>query len=314
MYTSIFLRSFLWAALCVGVISPAVAQNEPSTPLLDDAQLSAKPTVRRLESALEAPDSVYKLALASDRGGYYSRFANPSHNNMPVLTLPEAMATLGNVQELSINFYTINDGFLPAVVGKLTHLQTLDLSKGTLQRLPEDIGNLQYLNSLTVSGNRLTTLPDAIGQLENLTTLDVSNNFLILLPSTIGGLTGLTSLNMSNNRAMALMVPQIGSLTALTELDASGCSLPRLPEELGNLTALTSLNLAENRLTEVPNSISRLTSLQSLDLSNNFLSTLPPDLGNLSGSLRELNLKGNFLSKADKARVRSMFPNTRVRL
>jgi hypothetical protein len=37
-------------------------------------------------------------------------------------------------------------------------------------------------------------------------------------------------------------------------------------------------------------------------------------LVNLAGTLRELNLKGNFLTKADKARVRQMFPNTRLRL
>ena len=53
---------------------------------------------------------------------------------------------------------------LPEAIGRLSQLQTLDLSDNQLSTLPEAIGQLSQLQKLDLSHNQLSTLPEAIGQ------------------------------------------------------------------------------------------------------------------------------------------------------
>ncbi|MBW4499087.1 MAG: leucine-rich repeat domain-containing protein [Scytonema hyalinum WJT4-NPBG1] len=169
---------------------------------------------------------------------------------------------------------------LPAEIGNLTNLTSLDLSNNQLTSLPAEIGNLTNLTSLDLSNNQLTSLPVEIGNLTNLTSLSVSNNQLTSLPVEIGNLTNLTSLNLWRNQLTSLPA-EIGNLTNLTLLYLSNNQLTALPIEISNLINLTLLYLGYNQLTALPIEIGNLTNLTSLSLSHNQLMSLPIEIGNL---------------------------------
>ena len=184
---------------------------------------------------------------------------------------------------------------LPESVGRLTHLQKLDLSKNQLRALPESVGWLTQLQTLDLSYNQLTSLPDSLGQLTQLQELNVGYNLLTSLPDSVGRLTQLRSLYLSDNQLRALP-ESLGRLTQLRSLYLSDNQLRALPESLGRLTQLQKLTLETNKLTSLPESIGRLTQLQTLYLGGNQLTALPESLAQLT-QLQSLNLHSNGLTK-----------------
>lgn len=64
------------------------------------------------------------------------------------------------------------------IIGNLTQLNKLDLSRNHIKGLPENIGNLTNLKYLNLSSNQLATLPATISKLKNLKHLDLKNNSL----------------------------------------------------------------------------------------------------------------------------------------
>jgi hypothetical protein len=54
---------------------------------------------------------------------------------------------------------------LPASIGKLARLVTLDMSYNHLEHLPEEIGMCRQLSSVDLQHNKLLDLPESIGQL-----------------------------------------------------------------------------------------------------------------------------------------------------
>lgn len=71
---------------------------------------------------------------------------------------------------------------LPAEIGKLVNLTSLNLSKNMLSHLPAEIGKLTNLTSLNLSGNKIEKLPIEIQNLRSLKMLDLRNNALDIPP------------------------------------------------------------------------------------------------------------------------------------
>ncbi|GMQ09918.1 hypothetical protein CsSME_00053126 [Camellia sinensis var. sinensis] len=80
-------------------------------------------------------------------------------------------------------------------------LRIMDVHFNELRGLPRAIGRLTNLETLNLSSNfsDLTELPDAFGDLTNLKELDLSNNQIHALPDTFGRLDNLTKLNLEAN-------------------------------------------------------------------------------------------------------------------
>ncbi len=180
---------------------------------------------------------------------------------------------------------------LPESLGKLTQLQSLNLSFNQLTVLPEWLGQLTQLWSLDLTGNRLTALPESLGQLTQLLSLNLANNQLTLLPESLGELTQLDLLYLPDNQLTALP-ESLGQLARLQWLDLSHNLLAALPESLGRLAQLLFLDLSYNQLAVLPESLGQSTQLQSLYLDENQLMDLPESLWKLT-NLRRFCLHGN---------------------
>ncbi len=125
---------------------------------------------------------------------------------------------------------------------KLPHL---DLSSFRLGSVPEQIGRLTHLESLNLLGNSLTQLPEFLGNLTRLHTLHLSFNALTVLPPFIAKLTKLRKLDLAYNRLFGL--PEaIGRLAELQTLDLANNRLHDLPESMNGLQQLSVLHLAGN--------------------------------------------------------------------
>jgi len=154
---------------------------------------------------------------------------------------------------------------LPPTIGRLHHLQYLDLDNNCLTSLPDEIGTLANLLTLSVRDNYLATLPETIGNLVNLQFFDLGRNELTHLPTTFGNLVQVRWLHLGENR--------------LTDIP-----------DFSRLTELQTLFLFDNALRQIEPSICRLPQLQHLDVSWNCLQTVPEE----AYRLKNLILTGNM--------------------
>eukprot|EP00964_Phaeocystis_antarctica_P046335 scaffold26758_cov64-Phaeocystis_antarctica.AAC.2 len=158
----------------------------------------------------------------------------------------------GQVSELSLKDCRELE-YLPAEVGGLRALTSLDLSRTALTTLPAEVGGMIALTSLNLRETAITTLPAEVGGLRALTKLNLSWTRLTTLTAEVGELRALTSLELRSTGLTTLPAKVLGKLLALTSLDLSSTGLTTLPAEVGGLRALTSLNLSDcRRLTSPP--------------------------------------------------------------
>lgn len=104
------------------------------------------------------------------------KFEKPSKLSKDILS---NIGNLRHLRKLSIDGgnFTISES-----IGKLTNLEQLYLTTGSLTNVPDSIGDLENLKELGLSGNNLVSLPDSICNLTKLETLFVNNNKLSGLP------------------------------------------------------------------------------------------------------------------------------------
>ena len=203
-------------------------------------------------------------------------------------------------------------GPVPAELGRLGHLDTLDLGSrwdSELEQwfandltgsIPPSLGELPNLRSLDLGGNELTgPIPGALGHLANLEWLTLSDNRLTgPIPSSLDGLSDLRSLSLGRNELTGPIPDALSNLAKLEWLTLSDNRLTgSIPLWLGGLSDLRSLSLAGNGLTgPIPAALGDLIGLQWLNLSDNLLAgPIPPALGGLP-ALGSLGLHGNGLT------------------
>ena len=93
-------------------------------------------------------------------------------------------------------------GPIPAELGDLTELQTLDLRSNRMTGpIPVELGDLTNLRRLYLGSNALTgPIPAELGDLTNLRALDLHSNELTgAIPTELGALAKLHTLGLSNN-------------------------------------------------------------------------------------------------------------------
>ncbi|PQP98428.1 putative LRR receptor-like serine/threonine-protein kinase [Prunus yedoensis var. nudiflora] len=225
-------------------------------------------------------------------------------------------------------------GSIPdTTIGKLTKLQTLELSNNKITGLPSDLWSLGSLKYLNLSHNQISgSLPNNIGNFGLLESFDLSsNNFSGEIPAAISSLISLRVLKLSQNWFEKSIPSGIGSVVGvfkellevvdlsrnqfqghisqvqfntsynwshLVYLDLSENQLGgEILHNWNQAQNLKHLNLADNRFTrqEFPRNMEMLLGLEYLNLSKTSLTgRIPAEVSKLS-NLNTLDLSQNHL-------------------
>jgi len=186
---------------------------------------------------------------------------------------------------------------IPSAVWESGHITKVDLSRNSLQVLPDELSSCSSLESLILTGNKIKEWPGTVfASLSNLTCLKLDNNHLAKIPSEgFDSLLKLQVLDLSGNAACLPDHPALSKLLELQELYLRRMRLSEVPSDIPSLQRLHILDLSQNSLVSIPQDFKNLVSLKELDLSDNNILTLPPELGLLEPSLQVLRLNGNPL-------------------
>lgn len=153
----------------------------------------------------------------------------------------------------------------------------LDLSRNSLQKVPQCLYNMPNLRRLNLSENDISELSPEVEFWKKLEALNLSRNKLTALPQMICKLSQLRRLYLNDNLLDFDGIPGgIGKLCNLEIFSASNNHLEMIPEGLCRCGALKKLNLSSNRLITLPDAIHLLSDLDQLDLRNNPNLIMPP--------------------------------------
>ncbi|KAL1548944.1 hypothetical protein AAHA92_17117 [Salvia divinorum] len=187
-------------------------------------------------------------------------------------------------------------GVIPDVtIGKLTKLESLDLSSNKITTLPSDFWSLGSLINLNLSHNQISgSLSSNIGNFGHLRSLDLSfNKFDGSIPETFSSLTKLEALNLSDNGFESTVPSGILQCLNLVSVDLSENNLNgSLPSGFAAaLPQLKFLSLAENEVVGRGSDFNGMKSVSYLNLSGNLFKGSV--LGVFEGALEVVDLSKN---------------------
>ncbi|KAK4394821.1 Plant intracellular Ras-group-related LRR protein 9 [Sesamum angolense] len=163
---------------------------------LSNNQLEAIPdSVAGLENLEELNLSANLLESLPDSIGLLFKLKILDVSGNKLTALPDS------ISHCRLIIYLNKIRFLPTSIGEMKSLRLLDVHFNELHGLPHSIGKLTNLQTLNLSSNfsDLTELPNTIADLTSLKELDLSNNQIHALPDTFGRLVNLTKLNVDQN-------------------------------------------------------------------------------------------------------------------
>jgi len=186
---------------------------------------------------------------------------------------------------------------VPSAAWETSDVLKLDLSKNSIEDLPNELSLCSSLQTLILSNNKIKKWPGmVVSSLPSLSSLKLDNNPLAEILSTdLEALSKLEVLDLSGNASCLTEPSVVSSLLRLQELYLRRMKLQEFPVGLLRLKQLRILNLSQNHLTTVPEGIKDFTALIELDLSDNNITSLPAELGLLEPNLQVLRLDGNPL-------------------
>jgi Leucine-rich repeat (LRR) protein len=175
-------------------------------------------------------------------------------------------------------------------------LEELDLARNRLAEIPAWIGELTRLRSLDLSGCPIPVAPRELGQLTHLRFLDLSDTPVSDLPDAFALPASLEELRLERTAIPEERLAALRQRLPNTRVLASPRRIRKLEEALSAPGKPVSLDLSSQDLVSLPAEIGRLEGLRTLRLSNNRLKAVPVAL-TLLPQLRELWLDGNRISE-----------------
>ena len=98
---------------------------------------------------------------------------------------------------------------------------------------------------------------------------------------------------------------------SFTRLDLARKNIEIIPPEIGKLINLRILYLGNNQIRIIPLEIGNLINLEIFALNDNSITSLPFEISKLI-DLVSLSLKSNPINENEKAKIKSLLPNTNI--
>ncbi|CAA7033112.1 unnamed protein product [Microthlaspi erraticum] len=167
-------------------------------------------------------------------------------------------------------------------IGKLSKLQSLDLSNNKISALPSDFWSLNTLKNLNLSFNQISgSFTSNVGNFGQLESLDISHNdFSGQIPEAMDSLVSLRVLKLDHN-GFQLSIPRgLLGCQSLVSIDLSSNQLEgSLPDGFGSaFPKLKTLNLARNKIHGRDIDFADMKSISSLNISENQFEGSPTSL------------------------------------
>ncbi|MBN2189504.1 MAG: leucine-rich repeat domain-containing protein [Chitinispirillaceae bacterium] len=253
------------AALEAFFCTPAPARHEPVAAGITAASVGDTAASAVVPAAVAAAiDATPAVPVPPADGAAAGDSAAPKHNDTAVVrqvldecglvaVKPEqvtAWDSAGRVVGLDLSNRDLStDGIavLPAAIGGLNELRTLEAKNNSITAIPFELFNCKMLVKLDLASNKITFIPGAIAELKNLETLDLRYNGFGYLPPEIGALKKLVSLQLWGNK-MVELEPAVTQLPALKEIYLKDNRLTTLPEGITRMKSLVYYDLAGNSI------------------------------------------------------------------
>ncbi|CDY39700.1 BnaA04g14170D [Brassica napus] len=183
-------------------------------------------------------------------------------------------------------------------LGKLSKLQSLDLSNNRISALPSDFWSLTTLKSLNLSFNQISgSFPSNVGNFGQLESLDLSHNNLSgQIPEAVDSLVSLRVLKFDHN-GFQMSIPRglLGCQSLLKALNIAGNKIHGRDRDFADMKSITSLNISGNQFEGSATGLLKET-LEVADLSKNRLQGHISQVDSNWTSLVYLDLSENELS------------------
>lgn len=202
---------------------------------------------------------------------------------------------------------------LSDIIFRIHSLNFMEVSKTSLNVLPNKIKELENLTALMLYDNKLETLPKEIGLLRKLKTLDLSNNQLTKLPQEMSELSALQSLNLINNKLTELP-KNLSKWTTLIVIKFSHNQFKQFPQALCSPTFrqfLTEIHATDNEICNMPTEIRHLSALKHLDLTNNKIEFVPGELADCL-KIKTLSLQSNPIKDVKLRKLAEKNPTKQI--
>lgn len=228
----------------------------------------------------------------------------------PIRVLPIEISYLPQLRKLYLTETDIGSIY---PIYFLQRLEILDVSRNSIDTIPDEFQFLRSLKELNISRNRISAIPSCISSLEKLEEFDASKNCIQTIDPGLKLLTNLVSLRLDNNlitempslekmqrlRTLTLGVNELQELPTglealsdcLETLEIDNNRVGSLTPSIYNLTTLRRLCLQFNAITHIDSAIGRLISLQFLNLDNNLLDEVPSEI--VQTPLKTLSFNNN---------------------
>lgn len=158
-------------------------------------------------------------------------------------------------------------------IGKLSKLQSLDLSNNKISALPSDFWSLNTLKNLNLSFNQISgSFASNVGNFGQLESLDIShNNFSGQIPEAVDSLVSLRVLKLDHNEFQMSIPRGLLGCQSLVSIDLSSNQLEgSLPDGFGSaFPKLKTLDLAGNKIHGRDTDFADMKSITSLNISEN---------------------------------------------
>ena len=219
--------------------------------------------------------------------------------------------------------WTNNENWLTdAPLGRWHGVATNDDGRVTRISLPENLlvgtlpallGNLSHLETLNLRHNKLTgPLPPEIGSATRLREIDLGHTELDgTIPATLGRLVDLRRLNFEYVPFSGPIPPELGALTELEFLNLYQNRLTgRLPPELAGLRSLRTIYVDRNQLTgSIPSTFTQLKNIETFYWANNE-SLCAPGTQDFEAWRGDRDLQGPRCNDGDTDALRRFYHST----